>query len=360
MLKKNFLYRLIAFALIFANVLLLASCIGSDGDEKNENNKGNATDKEPYTLTFVSNNDGTCYVSEITVDPEITEKFVLEIPEKSPDGDKVTEVRFSFASSAPRLISKKDFDEILEKLIDKYVEDESITLDTFYSDDRFAKMPYEVLRFVSFYVLKDLNNCKAEEEKEALLNAFPICARFPVYVIDPSAVAFEHKMLARTAFDIGYTSFDLDEDHKYTEYQGNSGCLGGEFVKEIVFASSDVKFDLSLLSSCINLEKIETPSNVASIPEGAFAYSAAKEIVISEGVTSIGNYAFRFCTELECITIPSSVKTILTSDNDKVFLFDSCESLKKITFTGTKEEWSALGISVGCTVICSDGEYSVE
>ena len=48
-----------------------------------------------------------------------------------------------------------------------------------------------------------------------------------------------------------------------------------------------------------------------------------KEVVIEKGIDSIGDYAFYNCTELELVTMPSSVKT------EGVLSFGNCVSVKK-------------------------------
>ena len=49
---------------------------------------------------------------------------------------------------------------------------------------------------------------------------------------------------------------------------------------------------------------------VTSIADGAFENSNISNVIISEGVESIGWFAFDGCTALKSITIPSSVKSI--------------------------------------------------
>ena len=77
---------------------------------------------------------------------------------------------------------------------------------------------------------------------------------------------------------------------------------------------------------CSRLMEITIPEGVTSIREHAFAYcSSLKEITIPEGVTSIGNSAFISCDSLIEITIPGSVASI----GDYAFAY--CSNLKEIT-----------------------------
>lgn len=59
------------------------------------------------------------------------------------------------------------------------------------------------------------------------------------------------------------------------------------------------------------------PSHVQELQEGCFSYSDIKEIVIPQGVKTIGKYAFYECLRLHKIVIPDSVTDIL----DEAFEF---------------------------------------
>ncbi len=62
------------------------------------------------------------------------------------------------------------------------------------------------------------------------------------------------------------------------------------------------------------------------------------DLVIPNGVTSIGNYAFRVCRNLTSITIPDSV----TSIGD--WAFYGCSSLTSVYYHGTESEWAEISI----------------
>lgn len=62
---------------------------------------------------------------------------------------------------------------------------------------------------------------------------------------------------------------------------------------------------------CTSLREIQLPSTLRTIGDNAFyRCEALEEIVIPEGVTSLGNKAFRGCISLRKVTLPASLKTI--------------------------------------------------
>ena len=68
-------------------------------------------------------------------------------------------------------------------------------------------------------------------------------------------------------------------------------------------------------------------------------YAAGKtntSFTIPDGVTSIGDIAFRGCLGLESIVIPDSVTSI------GVCTFDDCSGLTSISYSGTKAQWNAI------------------
>ena len=52
------------------------------------------------------------------------------------------------------------------------------------------------------------------------------------------------------------------------------------------------------------------------------------DLVIPEGPTSIGRYAFSNCTDLTSVTIPSTITNIGN------YAFDNCDKLTTVYYTG--------------------------
>ena len=92
-------------------------------------------------------------------------------------------------------------------------------------------------------------------------------------------------------------------------------------------------------------------------------HGRVKSAVIADGVTSIGNRAFSWCTSLTSVTIPDSVTRIgnrafegctsLTSVTipDSVtsinwYAFYNCKSLTDVYYAGSEAQWKAIGIDL--------------
>ncbi len=92
--------------------------------------------------------------------------------------------------------------------------------------------------------------------------------------------------------------------------------------------------DNQAFGGCVNLKtfngKYASEDHRCLIQNGeliAFAPALLKEYTIPESVTSIDEYAFLDCTELEKITIPDGVTEIIE------FTFEGCTGLKSVTIS---------------------------
>ena len=75
---------------------------------------------------------------------------------------------------------------------------------------------------------------------------------------------------------------------------------------------------------CPNLEEVILPNSLKTIWAGAFEETAIQELVIPEGVEYIGYYAFMLCDELHVLELPDSLLEIDGA------AFKYCENLKEV------------------------------
>ena len=84
-----------------------------------------------------------------------------------------------------------------------------------------------------------------------------------------------------------------------------------------------------------DVRRIEVRSGVTGIGKDAFYFSNAEEIVIEEGVETIGNCAFACCEKLKTISFPASLKTVGFDLFCYTYVAD-------VYYGGSETEWNAL------------------
>lgn len=98
-----------------------------------------------------------------------------------------------------------------------------------------------------------------------------------------------------------------------------------------------MKVDKKKGQESTSINSVSLPDTLLTIGQSAFSFSEITEIVIPDGTTIIGGYAFGGCEKLKSITIPASIKSL------GIELFDDGPtSAMQIFFLGTEEEWQEL------------------
>ena len=95
-------------------------------------------------------------------------------------------------------------------------------------------------------------------------------------------------------------------------YYAHHLFLNGTEVKDLVIPNSVTSIGNYAFEYCSGLTSVTIPNSVTSIGEHAFSRCGGLtgELVIPNSVTSIGNSAFEYCRGLTSITIPNSVTSI--------------------------------------------------
>ena len=102
--------------------------------------------------------------------------------------------------------------------------------------------------------------------------------------------------------------------------------LNGELVTNLVVSDGVTSIGNYAFSGCSSLTSITIPDSVTSIGDSAFyVCSGLTSITIPDSVTSIGDSAFYVCRGLTSVTIPDSVTSIGN------YVFYGCNSLTSVT-----------------------------
>ena len=115
---------------------------------------------------------------------------------------------------------------------------------------------------------------------------------------------------ATYSFDEGTQTLTvLSDDYFDSDYKKYKGSYN---VKIVVISDGVTSIGDYAFSNCETLTSITIPDSVTSIGNGAFykCTSLTTSITIPDSVTSIGEYAFCKCTSLTSITIPYGVTSI--------------------------------------------------
>ena len=118
---------------------------------------------------------------------------------------------------------------------------------------------------------------------------------------------------------------DFEDNNSNPCHSGAKLHFNGELVTDVVIPNGVTSIGRYALSNCSTLTSITIP----------------------DSVTSIGEYAFDGCTNLTSVTIPKSIKNI------GGYAFSNCSNIKNIYYTGDLSSW--LEISFGYTSNYGDG-----
>lgn len=125
---------------------------------------------------------------------------------------------------------------------------------------------------------------------------------------------------------------------------------------------------------------IRVPKGIKRISDNAFSLSSIREVILPEGLETIGDHAFEVCTRLRRVLLPKSLYTIgdmafgLCSELSIISIpnhvshigrgaFLACTSLKEITLTPKLiREYHNISLPANCRIRCSipcEGDFYI-
>lgn len=122
----------------------------------------------------------------------------------------------------------------------------------------------------------------------------------------------------------------------------------------VIGTESDITGDIVVPST---IQYGNVTYDVKSISEAAFIGTNCTSIVVSEGITTIGMYAFLSCPKLTSVTLPSTLTEIVMSDNryiNPTFAYLQIENFNNKSNIANNEAADKLGISF-CERRTNDG-----
>ena len=106
---------------------------------------------------------------------------------------------------------------------------------------------------------------------------------------------------------------DISFDGYYANpfYYADNLYVNGELVTDLVIPDGVTTIGNYAFYNCSSLTSITIPDSVTSIGDSAFYNSSSlTSVTIGDSVTMIGSNAFSSCSSLTCITIPDSITTV--------------------------------------------------
>ena len=171
----------------------------------------------------------------------------------------------------------------------------------------------------------------------------------PATVNDSAGTKYPVTSIGNKAFCDCYNLTSVEIPSGVTSI-GDRAFFNCSALKNVEIPSGVTSIGISAFYWCDRLTDVtfEANSRLTSIGDSAFVNGAMKELVIPEGVQTIGNWVFLECGDLQTVTIPDSV----TSVGNYIFDFGAYKKAKTIIYGGAEEQWKKLGVNLpeGSTV----------
>lgn len=271
------------------------------------------TKKEPYKIAYVSNGDGTCYVSKIITNPLYEGYYALEIPETSPDGDRVTAIKSSgfLGSLIAPIMREEDFD--------RYIKEPMLAFYNGNEDNFYYKY------FMSYWDLRGKTDMVLLPQLASELQL--VQQYFSIYVLDSEGTPVEIAMLEEnlrlcvpeyTPEQCYILMDNFKENLKVVckrssrlDKAFNTHTGGGTMIQKIILPDTLESIDSYAFAGCSSVSYIDIPDGVTFIGDHAFACcESLVDIDIPQGVTEIKEGTYMGCHNLVNLVIPNHIVSI--------------------------------------------------
>lgn len=144
---------------------------------------------------------------------------------------------------------------------------------------------------------------------------------------DGATLSWEELMSEENGAKYGYSADKITETS--IERNAFQECIQ---LTDIVINDGVVSIGTNAFGSCENLKSVFMPNSVSALGEGVFNYCyQMKDVTLSQGITTISKRLFKECGSLKTLVIPDSVTTICQN------AFYDCVSLESITMSSNLE-----------------------
>ncbi|MBD5447049.1 MAG: leucine-rich repeat domain-containing protein, partial [Treponema sp.] len=163
--------------------------------------------------------------------------------------------------------------------------------------------------------------------------------------------SLKNATIPESVTEISYSAFDECTSLKEIQFNGTTAQWQAIHGSSLIQVSG-----VRCSDGHIGIEGVPEYLKTAGTTVTGYTGTVPANLVIPDGVTTIGNDAFKGCTSLASVTIPGS----MTQIDDRAF--DGCTSLKEIQFNGTTAQWRAIqgSVQIQAVVRCSDGHIGIE
>lgn len=111
--------------------------------------------------------------------------------------------------------------------------------------------------------------------------------------------------------------------------------------------------DYNLAYPLRDLQTLVIPGSMTTIPSNVAAFVGPSQIIICEGVTTLGDYAFEYIPALKTLYLPSTLTTV------GAYNFSDVNELENVYYGGTEEQWENLNISFNDAIVGEEIEFNL-